>query len=444
MKTQQSKLQLAKQKFELFITLAKRFWIVIVIATIIGGTLGGLISRATYTPEYTVTQAFTIKLYKHPETLNASIKESQLSATIPSLLSSDTFMDYMFPFIKEADAIGKFKVSSLSSTNIFYLTVSARSNEKCLKIIDLIQKHYGEIARYVIGESEIDYFTEPAVNLLPSNAPNYTKGAILGATLLLILVIAILALKAFLTKVISTTSEAEEITKSKCLAVFNTTKVKRRTTDDNKSKYKMPLITNENCELDLLQSCSTLAGNVNAICNSKGYKSILFTSTISGEGKSSISINLALSLAEKGSKVAIIDADLRTPSVAYYLGINNLNGLLSDVIKNEKSIEEAITKVNDNLFILGDLEHSEKAFEESTSKTFSEIIKKLEAEFDYVIIDAAPVGILGEAISIAEAVDSFIYVISHNYINQRSLIRGLSSLDSSSAKMLGCVINYKK
>lgn len=433
-----------KQKLELFITLVRRFIIVVIIAGIIGGALGAVISRVAYTPEYTVTQAFTIKLYKHPELNNATITESQLSETIPSLFSSDPFMEYMHPYIKEADAIGKFKVSSLSSTNIFYLTVSARTNEKCIKITEVIKEHYGEIARHVIGDSEIEYFTEPITSLLPSNSPHYTKATVLGALAGLLIVLLILALKAFLTKVISTTAEAEELTKAKCLATFETNKIKRRSKDNDKSKYKMPLITEENCELDFLQSVATLTSNVGTICSEKNYKSILFTSTISGEGKSSISINLALSLADKGNKVIIIDADLRTPSVADYLGIDSLNRLLSNVIEGKEKLENALTETNKGLVILGDLEHSEKAFEEASSNAFGNIIAKLEAEFDYIIIDAAPVGILGEAISIADSVDAFIYVISHNYIDKRNLIRGLSSLDKSNAKMLGSVINYKK
>lgn len=440
----QFEIEQIKQKLELFISLVRRFIIVVIIAGIIGGTLGGIISRLTYTPEYTVTQAFTIKLYKHPELNNTTITESQLSETIPSLFSSDTFMEYMHPYIKEADAIGKFKVSSLSSTNIFYLTVSARTNEKCIKITEVIKEHYGDIARYVIGDSEIEYFTEPITSLFPSNAPHYTRATVFGALAGLLIVLLALALKAFFTKVISTTAEAEELTKAKCLATFDTNKIKKRSNDKDKSKYKMPLVTDNDCELEFLQSVATLTSNVSTICSEKNYKSILFTSTISGEGKSSISINLALSLADKGNRVILIDADLRTPSVTNYLEINSLNGLLSNVIEGKESLENAITKTDNNLYILGDLEHSEKAFEEATSNAFSNIISSLEAEFDYIIIDAAPVGILGEAISIADSVDAFIYVISHNYIDQRNLIRGLSSLDKSNAKMLGSVINYKK
>lgn len=444
MNKQIEKINKAKQKLELFITFLRRFWIMVIIVGIVGGTLGGVVSRVAYTPEYTITQAFTIKLYDHPETNDTAIIESQLSETLPSLLSSETFMDYMYPYIKDADAIGKFKVSSLSSTNIFYLTVTARTNKKCIKLSELIQEHYNDLARFVIGESEMEFFTEPAKSLLPSNAPNFTTITFLGALGGLLLALLIIALKALLTTVISTSDEAEEITKSKCLAVFSTNKLKKRSNDNDKAKYKMPLVTSNDAELDFLQSVATLTSNVTAICSEKNYKSILFTSTISGEGKSSISINLALSLAQKGNKIALIDADLRTPSVADYLGIETVNATLSSVIYNEESLENALTKVDDGLYLLGDIDHADNAFEEATSKSFEEIIKELEGEFDFVIIDAAPVGILGEAITIAETVDAFIYVISHNYINKKALLRGLSSLDNSSAKMLGNVINYKK
>lgn len=443
MKKQQSKIDITKQKFELFINLVKKFWIIIIAVTIIFGALGGVIARLTYTPEYTVTQAFTINVNKHPELNSTSMTDSQLSATIPSLLSSEIFVQHMKPIIKQAKAEGKFKVSSLSNTNIFYLTVVARTNKDALKIIELIQKHYPDIAIGIVGESEIEYFTEPSTSHLPSNAPNYAIGIVAGALFGFIIVIALIILKAVTTKVISTSAEAEELTKSKCLSVFNTKKIKQRSNTKDKQKYKMPLINSDDCELDLLQSVATLSNNIETICAKKEHKSILMTSTISGEGKSSICINLALSLADKGNKVVIVDADLRTPSIANYLGISKLNGLLTKVIDNEEKLENAITNISDSLFIVGDTNGSDMAFEKATSKRLTSIINQLEESFDYVIVDAAPVGILGDAVAIADAVDGFIYVISHNYINQHALLRGLSELDSSSAKMLGCVLNYK-
>ena len=438
-----SKMQTLKSKIELFLTLLKRFWVVILIASIIGGVSGAIISRVIYTPEYTVTQAFSIKLDEHPELSKTNINDDQLSKTIPSLLSSDVFMEYMSPYIKQANAEGKFKVTSLESTNIFYLTATARSNEKCIKIIEEIKLHYNDLAKSIIGESEMVFYTDASKNILPSNSPHFTLGTIIGALTVFIVLIALLIVKTVISNTITTSLQAEKITKSKCLATIKSVSIKHSSNNNTKEKYKMPLVTDDNCELDILQDFSAIANNVISKCADKDINSILMTSTISGEGKSSISLNLALELTLKGYKVAIVDADLRTPSIANYLGINEINGTLSDVINGKTKLSQAITTHN-GLDILSNLESIENAFEQETSSNFSTIINELEKSYDYVIVDAPPVGILGDAISIAEATKGYIYVISHNFITENQLLQSISSLDNSSSQMLGFVINHKK
>ncbi len=414
------------------------------ISSVICGVLGGVTARAIYKPVYTVTQSFTIELKEYPNANQASISDNQLSKTLPSLMSSETFMEYMVKFVKEKGANGRFMVSSLSNSNIFNITVEGDSNEDCISILDIFEEHYADLTEKVVGESKIKFFTEPITSPLPSNAPSYVAGAVIGAGLSIALFIAILVIKTMTTKTILDSAEAEELLNAKCLAEIKEIRTKKRSDNKNNNKNNMPLISDESADLELKQSINTLTMNVLQKTENKGYKTILLTSTISGEGKTSVSVNLATNLAILGKTVIIVDCDLRSPSVATHLD-TKINTSLSSVIEGNADIKNAITSTNTpNLDMLGNADTDANASENVADKRLADIIDGLKAQYDYVIIDTPPVGFLGDGLSLSDAADAFVYVVSHNYVNTSYVTRNLSSFDGANAKMLGFVINHKQ
>lgn len=423
--------------------LLKRFGLLILILSTVGGILGGIISYSIYTPQYTVTQAFTIKLTEHPGANTATLSDNQLSKTIPSLLSSDTFVEYMKPYMQSSGVTGHFIVASLEYSNIFYLTVVSDNNNSCIKIIDNIQSHYGELARGVIGESEMKFMAPPAYSNLPSNAPNYTLGVVLGALSVLIISAAALIIKARFTNTVTSSKDIESEINAPCLSTIHQIYHKRRSGESKEERRKIPLVLSENTDLEFKQEISTLSTNLDKICKRKGFRSILITSTASGEGKSSVSLNLACDLADKGKRVIILDCDLRTPCIAENLDIANTPIQLSEAIMNDYYSDCIVKTDINNLYFAGNLDSDSRAFESMASKSFKNLVEELKKKFDYVIIDSPPSGFLGDAIEIGEIVDGFIYVISHNCISKSYILRSLSSFDEAKCEMLGFVINHK-
>lgn len=427
---------------EFFLNQIKRFWFVVLIMTIAGAGAGGAISAIKYEPEYSATQVFSIDL-KDVAKENGTITDTQLSKTVPNLFSSDVFMDHMQPYIDEQKCFGRFMVYSISSTNLFGLYVVAPSNKNCQGIIDVFKEHYSEVADDIIGESELNYFTDASMSALPSNSPNYAKFIIAGAVIGFALILAILLLKSRIADPITSQADAEELINSTCLTAIKTIKTKRRSTDKKVKKHKMPLLTDADCPLELQQSISHLATKIDAWCNENSQNTILFTSTISGEGKSSIAINTAIELANKGKSVVIVDADLRSPSVNSYLGLNDDKNRLTSLLNNEISLDDSIVNTNE-IAVLSNSQPDSNAFENVTGLAFSQKIEILKNRFDYVIIDSPPVGILGDAITISDCADGFVYVISFNYVSKSSVQNGLYALTGSNSRSVGFVLNYEK
>lgn len=421
--------------------LLRKFWLLLLVLFTVGGLLGGGISYAVYSPEYEVTQAFTVKVENHPSASSATVSDNQLSKTIPSLLSSDTFINYMKPYMKSSGVKGSFRVTSLEHSNIFYITAKSSSNDNCLTIINELQKHYNEVARGVIGDSTMKFLAPPAMSKLPSNVPNYNRGILIGAFALLLLVLAVLVLIAYYTKTVTSADELQDSVNAPCLIQLHQVYHKRRSGESKKEINRLPLVVDENADLRFRQEIASLTANCERICREKNYKSILVASSASGEGKSSVSLNLACDLADRGRRVVLVDFDLRAPSIAQMLDINSIPTQLYDALMNE-SYDCAVQTGIEGLFLAGNIESRANAFDKLTSDKLQRLVDELKKQFDYVIIDSSPIGLLGDAIQIGEIVDSYIFVIAYNSVSKSYALRSLSSFDDSNSEMLGFVLNH--
>ena len=430
------------QRMEYLLLLLKKLRLTIIILCLVGGIMGFAVSNVLHTPEYTVTRAFTISVDQHPGANSATINANQLSKTIPSLLSSNIFIEHMDPYL-EADGItGKFKVTSLEYSNIFYLTVVSDHNDSCFKIIEHIEKHYNEVAKGVIGDSTMKYLAPPSYNNLPSNAPNYALSVLFG----MIFVFAFICLALFImVKYTETVTSADDLgneINAPCLATVHQAYHKKRSGQAKDEKYNIPLVTDENANLEFCREISTLSAKFDKYCRLKNCKSVLVTSTISGEGKSSISLNLACDLADKGKRVVIIDCDLRMPCIARNLGIDNIDVSLSDALASPEK-DCVIKTAVDNLYFVGNSENIYAPLDSTNPKQLKALIDRLKAEFDYIIVDTPPSSFLGDAIEIGEITDGFIYVVSYNSMSKNYILRSLSAFDEARCKMIGFVLNHK-
>lgn len=172
-------------------------------------------------------------------------------------------------------------------------------------------------------------------------------------------------------------------------------------------------------------------------------KSILVTSSFSGEGKSFVSANLAVSFAQTGSKVLIVDCDMRRGRQHVVFGVDNENGLSNLLINNvQKKFGDFIQVTDiDNLFVLpmgivppnpSELLSSEK------NRQLTEILAK---KFDMIIYDGVPVGGLTDSIIMADLVDKIVVVCAYKQTPIEMLQNTRKSLDNFKDKIAGVIVN---
>ena len=168
------------------------------------------------------------------------------------------------------------------------------------------------------------------------------------------------------------------------------------------------------------------------------------TSSMRGEGKSTTAINLSYVFAEKGSKVLLIDADLRIPSIAKKLDIDSAPGL-ADLLRGKGAqLSEFKSYLLSNWYIIPSGYIPPNPSELLGSSRMENILNQLREIFDYFIIDLPPVNIVSDAISISSLISGMIIVIREEYTEKKELERCFRQLKLSNVNILGCVMNGAK
>ena len=168
------------------------------------------------------------------------------------------------------------------------------------------------------------------------------------------------------------------------------------------------------------------------------------TSAQPGDGKSTISLNLAYSLAELGKKTLLVDADLRRASIHDKLGIERVPGL-SELIKgNINDISASVRRYassNTQLDIIPSGEMPENPSELLNSERCARLFELLAQAYDYIVVDLPPIGAVVDAVSIAQELDGMLVVIRENACPRGLLNDCIQQLNYANVTILGFVVN---
>ncbi len=174
-----------------------------------------------------------------------------------------------------------------------------------------------------------------------------------------------------------------------------------------------------------------LRTNLNFLNHSKEKQTILFTSSISGEGKTFIAINLGITLALSNKKVVILGLDLRKPKMGKYLGDIPDKGITNYLI-GQSPISEIIQtyKENPNLSYITSGPVPPNPAELILSDQMEQMLKELAEEFDYILIDTPPIGLVSDALLLRKYVDNILVIVRQKY-TRKVMLKNLEHMYSN-------------
>jgi len=188
------------------------------------------------------------------------------------------------------------------------------------------------------------------------------------------------------------------------------------------------------------EAFNTLKTNIQ-FCG-KNIKSICMTSCMSNEGKTEVSFRLAASLADSGKKVLFVDADLRKSVLIGRYRIDRAVLGLSQYLSGMNQLDEVLYQTNiDNLDIIFTGPIPPNPSELLGSQYFHEMIETLKPSYDYIIVDAPPLGIVIDSANVAKFCDGTILVVETHSIRYKLAQKVVKQLEKGNCRILGAVIN---
>lgn len=184
-----------------------------------------------------------------------------------------------------------------------------------------------------------------------------------------------------------------------------------------------------------------LRSNLQYLRTADGTHVVVITSTVGGEGKTTVGINLAGIVSMSGKRTLLVNMDMRKPTLHKRFGLQNSVGM-STLLSGNSSLEEVIQKTeHDHLDVITSGPIPPNPSELIESETMQEMLDRLKTEYDYIILDTPPIGLVTDARSLMEAATSTLYVLRVGYSKKAFLRKVDELMHMHRVKGLGLVVN---
>lgn len=188
-------------------------------------------------------------------------------------------------------------------------------------------------------------------------------------------------------------------------------------------------------------AAKTLLANIRFASVDRPVKSIVLTSSVPNEGKSTVAYNLAQAIASSGKRTLIVECDMRRRSLADMVGARARHGIYA-VLSEQVELDEALVATSHrNLFFLDSEPHIPNPADILSSQRFRKLVAQMESDFDYVVIDTPPVGTFVDAAIIAALADATALVVRERFVKRVELQNAYDQLKKADANVIGVIMN---
>ena len=428
---------------ELGRALRRLFWVPLLLA-LLGAAAMGVRAWRSYVPLYHSEGTFTI------ETSASALSDmagsgsyydkataEQLAKTFPYLLQSDLLQSLLRQELGVSWLNGSISARAVDNTSLFSLRVTSTSAQDAYDILETVIRIYPRVADYVVGSTEMHILTQPAVAAQPDAPFDPVRSICKGALLGLALGLAVVLLFAATRRTVRTPEEVKRRLNQTCLASLPAVRFKRRSGQfDRTISIQNPRISGA-----FLENVRSL--RIKFLRAAEGRKVIMVSSTLPGEGKTTVAVNLALTLSQNGARVILVDLDLRKPSVKHCLGVSVPSRGAPELLnlRGADPREHLLTLEGTQVRLLAGDEPSSNPRRQMESRRLEALLTTLREEADYVILDTPPCGLLGDGAALAGLADASLYVVRSGTAQVSHILDSLQFLAGSGTPLMGCVLN---
>lgn len=273
----------------------------------------------------------------------------------------------------------------------------------------------------------VDAASEPGTPISPRSVRNLGLGLIIG----LLLGVGLAVLRETLDTTVTSSEDFDTITEAPLLGAIAFDIATR----------SQPLITALDSHAPRVESFRVLRTNIQFVDVDRDDKVFVVTSALPEEGKTTTSVNLAITLAQAGHRTLLIEGDLRRPRAAEALGVDNAVGVTT-VLVGKVTLDDAIQKQDaTDLHVLGSGAIPPNPAELLQSNAMSELLTRVRERYDVVIVDAPPLLPVTDAALLATQSDGAMLVVRHGRTTKDQVAQSIERLRQVDAKLVGVVLN---
>lgn len=426
-----------------YLRIARRNWILVAAFTLAGLLIGGaasVLAKPTYTSE---TQLF-VAIQS-----SGSVQELQQGNTFSQARVQSYVRTVQTPVVLQPaiDSLGLSmtsdelaqKVEATTDLNTVLINVAVSDNSpvqaaaiaeavanSLVKAVDSLEKPKTG------GSSPVSLsIIKPAKAPVSPSGPNTRLNLALGLFVGLALGIGAAVLRTAMDNRIRGEADLRKVTAAPLLGGISF----------DQDATRKPLLTQAAPQSPRAESFRQLRTNLQFANVSGHAKTVLVTSSLPGEGKSTTATNLAIALAQAGQTVCLVDADLRRPMIGEYLGLERGAGLTTALLGTEDASDLLQPWGGEDLYVLTSGQIPPNPSELLGSDEMKRLIVRLEQTFDAVIIDAPPLLPVTDAAVLSQHVGGVVVVVGAQKIRHQDLEKSLSSLSMVGSNVLGVVLN---
>lgn len=426
-----------------YLRILRRNWILIAAAALVGVLMGGAASilvRPTYTAE---TQLFvaiqssgSVQELQQGNTFSQARVQSYVK-TVASPVVLQPAIDSLGLTETPADLAPRIRASSELDTVLIDISATDQSPVQAAAIaqavansliaaIDTLERPKAG------GTSPVSLsIIKPAIAPSAPSAPNSRLNLMLGLVLGLAVGISIAVLRTTLDTRIRGEADLRQVTEAPLLGGISF----------DQDATKKPLLTQAAPQSPRAESFRQLRTNLQFANVADHAKTVLITSSLPGEGKSTTATNLAISLAQAGQTVCLVDADLRRPMINQYLGLDRSAGLTTAMVGAADVNDLLQPWGDDNLYVLTSGQIPPNPSELLGSDEMKKLLTRLEHAFDTVVIDAPPLLPVTDAAVLSQHVGGVVLVVGSQKLRHQDLQKSISALNMVGSNILGVVLN---
>ena len=180
--------------------------------------------------------------------------------------------------------------------------------------------------------------------------------------------------------------------------------------------------------------------NLISVLDKQNKKAVAISSPNASDGKSTTSINIAISLSQLNKKVLLVDADAHRPTIHTKLKMKNDCGITS-ILNGVSSLSEAVQQYNSKLDVLTSGPIPQNATEIFSDSSFDELLYEMNEKYDYIILDTPPVNVLSDSLIVAQKCGGIVLVVRSGFTTREMLRRAVASVKQLDINILGVILN---